>query len=353
MDPLRGPQGRVVDRDLELEDGAPGLGRLEEPGRGDVLGREGSGSGRATRTSRSRVPPDRRPASGPSKRRTSGRCISHASFDGSAAGCSSGSPSASTGPSAKIETPRASWPRRTNSSASSSCHFGGGPLLGRTHWLSRLPLPASRRALAYSSRALAVSRLRSAISRWRCAAMTARYDCAAVSATWRRVSSRGDPGDPHLVGGLVLRGPSRGGEDRVGQRRVEGRLGSRLGDVAVEAPGGVEDHRSCVPVQQGTKHGLRLIEERLGSQDGLRRLSDSRVALGGALDGLVERHALQRGGRRRLRLGGRGPRRQERDDRDHRGKQPAQTWASPSAATGASSSAVRRTLPGARERITT
>ena len=46
LDPLGGPDGGVVDRDLELEEGAPGLRGLEEARRGHVLRREGRGAGR-------------------------------------------------------------------------------------------------------------------------------------------------------------------------------------------------------------------------------------------------------------------------------------------------------------------
>ena len=137
-----------------------------------------------------------------------------------------------------------------------------------------------------------MSRLRTAISRWR-----SRGDDGEVGLRGRDrhlpagVLGR-DPRDPHLVGGLVLGRPPRGVEEGVGQRRVEDRLGSRLGDVAVEPPRGVEDRGAHAPVEGGMKDGLRLVEKGLGAQDRLRRLSDRRVALGGALDRLLERHAL-------------------------------------------------------------
>ena len=159
----------------------------------------------------------------------------------------------------------------------------------------------------------------------------------------------GELRDSQLIGRLPGRRPSRRGEDREGRDAIEDVLGARLGDVAVEAAGVVEDRRADGAGQERTVHRPGLVEEGLGAQDRLRRLPHGGVASEGAAHRFLEREAVPR-----CVIGlGRGRHHGNDRDQEQRRDEAAQTWTVPSAAAIGASSALRRTLPGARVRITT
>ena len=127
----------------------------------------------------------------------------------------------------------------------------------------------------------------------------------------------GDPGGLHAVRGLVLGGPAGGREHGIRRRRAEPGLGARLDDAAVEAAGVVEHRRAHVPVRERQEHAARLAQQRLGPQDRLRGLADARVVGEGAAHRLVERDLLENGGvARDLRLRGRRAHQGEAEERE-------------------------------------